>query len=275
MFNAIKNSIKRKIARKVTKVYPVKIDHFNTTAYGVIDFANWSNPLTSDVVIRDIYIDFFKQFLKEGDLTIDIGANIGHMTVAMGLVCGKSGLTLAFDPNPFVFNVLSENVKLNTDKTNIKAFNVAITTEEADYYYNSSEASFNNGGISKEPNGNHGKYALSQKIKGINLEKFLKENFENQMANLKLIKIDTEGYDKEIIKSISNLITTYYPVVISECFGKTTPEERFEHFELLKSKGYNLFHINDLISTTEIIPINEKEDMLKWHHFDFYAVKAV
>jgi hypothetical protein len=61
--------------------------------------------------------------------------------------------------------------------------------------------------------------------------------------------------------------------VISECFGKTTPEERFEHFDLLHSKGYSLYHIDDLISKSAIIPIKQKEDMLKWPHFDFYAVK--
>lgn len=271
MLNYLKNSIKRKVARRVTREYPVKIDAFSLKDYGVVKFANWENPLVEKKEIKDENIDFFRRFVKKGDFVIDIGSNIGQMTLFISLICGKEGLALAFDPNPFVFKVLKQNVELNLSLTNILAYNYAITDVEDEFYYSSSDASFNNGGISKIQN-KHGKFSLNTKIKGINLELFLKSKFAEKLQNLRLIKIDTEGYDKEIIKSISNLLIEYKPVVISECFGKSTQNERFEHFDLLKSKGYSLYYVQDFVTGTQIIPITKKEDMLNWKHFDFYAM---
>lgn len=273
MFSYFVNSFKRKIARRITKEYPTTIDFFDTKAYGKIKFANWDNPLVEKKDIPEDSIEFFKKFIKEGDLVIDIGANIGHTSVPMSVACGKTGLTLSFDPNPFVFKVLAENATLNPQLSNIQPFNFAITDFDDEFYYTSSEASFNNGGISKEKGGKHGKYALKEKIKGINLEAFLKKNFAERLTKLSFVKIDTEGYDKEIIKSIKNILVEFSPVVVSECFFKSSPTDRFEHFEVLNSIGYSLFYFNNFELNTEIVPILTKEDMLKWKHFNFYAVK--
>lgn len=273
MFSYFVNSFKRKIARRITKEYPTTIDFFDTKAYGKIKFANWDNPLVEKKDIPEESIEFFKKFIKEGDLAIDIGANIGHTSVPMSVACGKTGLTLSFDPNPFVFKVLAENATLNPQLSNIQPFNFAITDFDDEFYYTSSEASFNNGGISKEKGGKHGKYALKEKIKGINLEAFLKKSFAERLPKLSFVKIDTEGYDKEIIKSIKNILVEFSPVVVSECFFKSSSTDRFEHFEVLNSIGYSLFYFNDFELNTEIVPILTKEDMLKWKHFNFYAVK--
>jgi FkbM family methyltransferase len=272
MLNYFEKSIKRKIARRITKKYPVRIDSFQIENYGSVRFANWENPLVQNIIISSEQVMFFEKFLEKGDFAIDIGANIGQMTIPLSLATGPNGLTLGFDPNPYVFEILTENAKLNPDKTNIIAYNYAITDKDGDFYYNSSEASFNNGGISKQKNNLHGKYSLDAKIRGINLESFLQANYSDRIHDLKLIKIDTEGYDGEIIRSVSNLLEKYKPALITECFGKNSAEAKFEQFELLKSKGYALYYFSDFISNAEIIPINRKEDMLKWGHFDLYAI---
>jgi FkbM family methyltransferase len=272
MIKYLIGSFKRKIARRVTKKYPTRIDNFNIHGYGIVQFANWINPLVKSKEISLNNINFFKKFVKEGDMVIDIGANIGHMTTEMSLAAGKKGITLAFDPNPFVYEVLSQNSKLNLGLTNIHAYNYAISVNEEDFFYNSSEASFNNGGISKEQKNKHGKYSLNKKIKGIRLEDFILKCYPDSISNLKLIKIDTEGYDKEIIKSISDILIKYKPTVITECFKKTTAVERHEQFDLLKSKGYSLYFFSDFDVNAKIIPIQKKEDMLNWKHFDLYAI---
>lgn len=272
MINYFKESFNRKVARRITKKYSTRIDTFELQNFGEVKFANWENPLVESKVISEETITFFRKFLSEGDLGIDIGANIGSMTIPMSLVTGLKGLTIGFDPNPYVFEILLKNTKLNPDKVHLDVHNFAITVDDDEFYYNSSEASFNNGGISKEKDNKHGKYTLSTKIKGVNLEKFLETNYQDNINKLKLIKIDTEGYDKEIIKSISSLLSKYKPVVITECFNKNTPEERFEQYELLKAIGYSLYYFSDFNSTCEIIPIEVKEDMLKWKHFDLYAI---
>lgn len=271
MLTYLIDSFKRKIARRVTKEYPITVNSFSLTDYGVVKFPKWENPLVQNHQIKNEDIAFFKKFLQKGDVAIDIGANIGRMSMLMSLVSGKEGLVLSFDPNPYVFKILQQTAKLNLNITNILPYNYAITEFEEEFYYNSSEASFNNGGISKEKQSRHGKFSLSTKIKGIQLYPFVKSHFPERLSRLKLIKIDTEGYDVEIIKSISALLIEYKPTVISECFKTSTQNQRFEHFDLLKSKGYSLYYVNDFVANAKIVPIEKKEDMLNWKHFDFYA----
>ncbi len=272
MFQYLIQSFRRKKARRYFQEYPYEITRFNLEETGPVEFANWQNPLVAPKSITQESVNFFKKFIKSGDLVLDIGANIGQMSVAMALAAGKEGQTLAFDPNPHVFKILEINAGLNAALTNIKPLNFAITDEEADFFYHSSEASFNNGGISRQDTDRHGRFALPTKVKGIVLERLLLEQYPARMPKLALIKIDTEGYDKEIIRSIRGLLEKSKPVVISECFSKTTPEERSEHFHLLADIGYNLYHIDGFFAGTSLIPIEKPEDMNRWKHFDLVAL---
>jgi FkbM family methyltransferase len=274
MLNYILNSIKRKMARRFTRKYPVRIGDFQIPGIGNVRFANWENPLVKPKHLSGEQYHFFKRFLQEGDVAIDIGANIGFMTVPMAMAAGKTGTVLAFDPNPYVFEILTTNAGLNPDHTHIIPLNFAITEQEDDFYYNSSEASFNNGGISSEKQSRHGKFALSSKIKGVHLETYLDRNYPGLLESVKLIKIDTEGYDKEVIKSISSLIEKYKPLIITECFGKLDDQARFEQFDALHSKGYHMHYFSDFTDKATVVPILKKEDMLKWKHFDLYAFPA-
>ena len=63
----------------------------------------------------------------------------------MALAAGSSGITLGFDPNPYVYRILEINPSLNKEKQNIVPLLYAITVKDEDFYYVSSEASFSNG----------------------------------------------------------------------------------------------------------------------------------
>ena len=271
MFNYFINSFKRKMARRYFKKYPSVITTFNLSETGPVEFANWSNPLVLAKDITQEKVDFFKKLAPEGSMCIDIGANIGEHTVSMALAVGKSGTVLSFDPNPIVFDVLKTNSELNTHLTNIKPFNCAISETDAIFYYNSSEASFSNGGISTEKDSKHGKFQLPQQIKGVNLNTFLHAHFAAELSNLKLIKVDTEGYDKEILKSIAPVIRQYKPVIIAECFPKLNKSERIDLFNTIAQHGYDLYYFRDIDRTTETVKITQ-DDMEKWKHFDIYAL---
>jgi len=272
MFKAIIESFRRKRARRFFQEYPYEIQQFQLPEAGVVEFANWQNPLVAPKEIRQEEVDFFKKFIKKGDLVVDIGSNIGQVSVTMALLAGKEGLVLAFDPNPHVFRILEVNAGLNPDKTNIQPQNFAVTDQPAEFFYRSSEASFNNGGISMDDSNYHGRFALPTKVRGIVLEDYLNTHFPDRLPNLTLVKIDTEGYDREVIRSIRGLLETRRPVVISECFSKATTEQRREHFDLLTGLGYRLYQVDDFCENTPVVPVNTAADMNRWKHFDFFAL---
>uniref|UniRef100_UPI003570CF92 FkbM family methyltransferase n=1 Tax=Salmonirosea aquatica TaxID=2654236 RepID=UPI003570CF92 len=217
-------------------------------------------------------MNFFKKFIPKGSLCIDIGTNIGDTTVPMALAAGKEGTTLGFDPNPYVYKILEENVKLNRDKANIIPYPFAITKEEGEFNYASSEASFGNGGIANEVVTDQGSFQLSQKVKGVVLEDFLLKHYSDLLPRLSFIKVDVEGADREVIESIGGLLMKYKPVLVAECFKRSTPSERAELYETVAGLGYSLYYFSNFDDQAEIIAIKSAKDMNHWKTFNFYAV---
>jgi FkbM family methyltransferase len=266
---------KRRKARRITQEYPATISSFDLKDEGQVDFANWDNPLLKPISINQEMVDFFKKFIKKGDLVIDIGANTGDTTVLMGLAAGKSGLALGFEPNPLVYKILEKNASLNKDKHNIILFPCAISVKEEEFYYISSEASFANGGISPTRDSIHGKYVYPEKIKGVNLQGLLEEKYSDEVKNLSFIKIDTEGYDKEIIKSISDLIDKYKPMIAAESFKYSTREEKMELYNVIQQHGYEIYYFQDFFIGSKIIKIEKSEDICNWKEtMNIFAVPS-
>ncbi|HEU5052178.1 MAG TPA: FkbM family methyltransferase [Hanamia sp.] len=272
MLNYFKRSLKRKIARRVTKEYQPIVATYDLEEMGKIEFANWSNPLVMQITPKAEMVHFFKQFINQGDLVIDIGANIGDTTVPMAFAAGSVGLTLAFDPNPLAFKILEKNASLNTKLTNIKPIPFAISKEDQEYFFISSEASFGNGAISSSRESIHGKFIHDKKVKGVNLEKFLSENYNDWLPKLSFIKVDAEGYDKEIIKSISGLIQSYKPVIVAECFDVLSKDEKIELFDILSGFNYRISYFQDFDINSEVIKLVEPANMLRKETFNLYAV---
>ena len=264
MLNYIKNSLARKRARRITQEYPPQIETFDLGKYGTIEFANWSNPLVAKIKIDAAMVEFFNQFIKEGDLAIDIGANIGDTTVPMALCTGKSGLTIGFDPNPFVQKILQKNASLNNDKYHLVAQPFAISAQEEEFFFVSSEASFANGAISPTKDSRHGKFVQPEKIKGVNLKSFLEKNYQDWLNKLSFIKIDAEGYDKEIIKSITDLIQKSKPVIIAESFGTASDEAKMELYDVIAKNGYDIFYFEDFNIGLKVEKLEKNTDMLKF-----------
>ena len=58
-------------------------------------------------------IDLFRQLLRPGDVAIDVGANIGALTVAMARLVQPGGAIVAFEPQRAIFDILCDNLRLN------------------------------------------------------------------------------------------------------------------------------------------------------------------
>ena len=273
MLKYLKDSFSRKMARRITKEYPPKINIFHLKDIGTVEFANWDNPLVAPLQLSEDMVAFFKQFIKEGDLAIDIGANIGDTTVPIALCTGISGLTLGFDPNPYVFKILQKNASLNKDKTNIIPVPYAISQQEEEFHFISSEASFGNGAISTTKESKHGKFIYPDKIKGVNLKKFLEENYKSWLSKFSFIKIDTEGYDKEILKSINDLIIACKPVIIAESFGKASNAEKIELYEVIEQLGYDSYYFEDFNIEAKVQRLTHKKDITNYkENINIYAL---
>src|SRR5260370_27077074 len=58
--------------------------------------------------------EFIRPYLTPGSIAIDVGAHIGNFTLPMARALGSTGVVLAFEPFPQVFDCLDANVKKAT-----------------------------------------------------------------------------------------------------------------------------------------------------------------
>ena len=71
---------------------------------------------------------FLLHFLRKEDLFVDVGANIGSYTI---LASGEIGAdSIAFEPVPFAFQTLQENIRINSIETKVRTFNAALASKQ-------------------------------------------------------------------------------------------------------------------------------------------------
>lgn len=271
MFGFIKKSREKRRLKTTFQEFGFEIMEFHLPEFGQVQFARWQNPFESEKIISQSQVNFYKKFLKSGDFIIDIGAHVGDTTLPMALAVGKEGTALAFDPNPYVFKILKENSGLNKNFTNIIPLNFAITASEGYFFFNSSEATFNNGGISENQKNHNGKYGLPKKVKGIQLQNYLEASFSEILPRLSLIKVDAEGYDIEILRSISSLITKYRPHLIFECFKQLNKQQRENLYHEIADKNYDLYYVEGFDENSKM-RLLKAENMMDRKHFDVLAM---
>jgi len=272
MFDYIKRKLEKRKLKQEFREYGYKINKFHLPAE--VEYAQWLHPFEGTKTITESKVNFYKKFAGKGDLIIDVGAHTGDTTVPMALAVGAEGLAIALEPNPYVFKILEVNAQLNQKQTAIIPLCFAATEKKGEFIFNYSDASFCNGGfLTKIKNQKHGhKYTLT--VKGENLEDYLQSNYAEELERVSLIKIDAEGFDKEILKTIPQIINKYRPYLLLECYKKLTPQERTELYHVVAEKNYHLFNIEGHEEDSKIIKIENQKDMMKWKHFEILAIPA-
>jgi ribonuclease HII len=83
--------------------------------------------------------------------------------------------------------------------------------------------------------------------------------------------VDAEGYDIEILRSISSLIVKYRPHLIFECFKQLSKQQRENLYHEVADKNYDLYYVEAFDEKAEKQLLKE-ENMMDRKHFDVLAV---
>lgn len=204
-----------------------------------VEWYPWSHPGGSPVGqhIRSEY-ERFKPLIGKGRCVVDIGAHIGDTTIPMGALVGPQGKVFAFEPNPFAFKALKLNVDANTTAMNIECHNVAIMPEDGDFVFHYSDPQFCNGGYAyglQTPVGcGSVQHVHPLPVTGRRLEHFIGN------TKVDFIKVDTEGFDHHILRSIQEIIRRDKPTIMAEVFTDLTESERVDFLSVVRDMGYKL-----------------------------------
>lgn len=142
---------------------------------------------------------------REGDWVIDVGANVGRYACYMARLVGPRGRVLAFEPVLATFCVLAENVR-QSGASNVTLFNIALSSR--DLVLNMSVPVDPDTGLS-----NYYQARISESGAPVFCLKL--DSFSIPHA-VRLIKIDAEGHDLEVLEGAEQTIQRDRPVVIVE-----------------------------------------------------------
>lgn len=271
MIRWIKRKLEKARVKRTFQEYGYQLKRFTLSRSGNIQYAQWLHPFEGKKEITQAQVDFYLQLIKTGDFLIDIGAHTGDTTVPMAVATGSAGKVLALEPNPYVFKILEKNASLNQDVGRIVPLQKAATMEEGTFTFNYSDASFCNGGYLEKIKNNRHNHHYTLDVEGINLQNYLLDRHKEDLKNLSLIKVDAEGYDKEILKTIPAIVKDYQPAILVECYKRLDQHERSDLYQTLTSPGYRLFRISSFENTTTYTPLTETT-MNEEKHFEMLAV---
>ena len=258
--------------RPPVREYTYDLVQFPLPKDGPVDYAYWRHPkeVRKARKITQPRVDAVRRFVREGDVAIDIGAHVGDTAVPIALAAGPRGAVFALEPNPYVFKILLANAALNRDRTNIFPLNFAATAEDGRFEFHYSDAGYSNGGRFQGVSRFRHAQCVPLQVQGRNLHRYLQEHHPDHVGRVRYIKIDTEGFDRQVVASLRELIRATRPVIRSEIHRHTSAAERTAYLGDLHKLGYRVHRFKSLHDHLGE-PIGAGE-MMNWQHFDIVAV---
>ncbi len=242
-------------------------------AEGPVRFAVWQHPgmrrwSVAEAVNQET-VDALRAFLSPGDVCVDIGAHMGDTAVPMALAVGPAGRVLALEPNPYVFPVLEANAGLNPDRARIIPLMFAATPEDGPVTFEYSDAGFCNGGRHEAVSRWRHGHAFTLEVRGRNLERVLRTEHADLLPRLRFLKVDAEGYDLAVLRSLEGVIRERRPYVMAEVYTHTTREQRVALLAFLRGLGYAAHHVEDA-GRLRGAPVADA-DVMRWRRWDVFA----
>jgi len=161
-----------------------------------------------------------RRYLRPGDVAIDVGANIGIHTMPMSEAVGPQGVVLAVEPLPSVRNRLERNLSLNR-AANVRVIAQAASDREGSALLYPPRADAANLGQASLAKLSHLDPGSSIEVPLVTLDALVRAQ---GLDRVRLIKIDVEGHDREVMTGAIALIDRYHPVLIFEFSPEHTSE---------------------------------------------------
>ena len=220
---------------------------FSKDFYGLKYKGNLNNNIDANVFFYGAFEKPLLFFLRDTlnalitetpkAIFMDIGANVGHHSIFLSKFASQ---VLAFEPYPKVNMQFKQQIAHNSI-SNIQIFETGLSDrrETLNYYAptgnNEGIGSFDESSIGKG-NTSYGKLELQEGDQVIESDSW---------KNIKLIKIDVEGFEKKVIKGLSRTIEEERPVIVCEItYGQQLSFVSIEELSSYLPQNYEILTFN-------------------------------
>jgi FkbM family methyltransferase len=161
----------------------------------------------SDEGENAFFLQIMDRCITAESTAIDVGANIGLITVALATVI-RSGMIYSFEPSPKAFPALTETLKANR-VGNARTFQLALAEREDTFGFSdnplSAAASHLRDASSLD--------AATTEVRATTLDAFVDRE---RIPRVDFIKIDVEGFEQEVLKGAARTLRDHRPNVFLE-----------------------------------------------------------
>ena len=192
---------------------------------------------------------------------IDIGANVGALTLVMSKLTGPKGMVYAFEPGPSTFKRLQANIELN-ELTNITPVRVGLGERKEVLGWRMDRINPGNAGLT------HGA-EFDELIDVITLDSFIESQ---SIQSVDLLKVDVEGMEFPVFLGGQKTLETFRPTILFETLQNRRKRRLQEGNDLytrmeafLRERGYLLFRIEGDGLCRETALKDTSEDTLAIH----------
>jgi FkbM family methyltransferase len=175
------------------------------------------------------------RLLRSGDGALDVGANLGVLTLLMAKLVGPTGTVHAFEPNPMLCQRLEQTLSRNQAK-NVKLHAVALGASETRMDL-------------RVPRGNFGAASLVRKIAdpaqthSVTVRKLDDVIFQEANSRIAFMKLDVEGFELEVLRGAQRLLERLRPAVLFETNEKGDRGQVSPVMKFLKECDYEFLTI--------------------------------
>jgi len=212
-------------------------------------FNEWEPDLTRFIAGR----------LREGDVFVDVGANIGYYTLLAAQCVGPAGRVVAVEASPPVFADLQRHVDHNGVGDRVRAENKAAAAETGTLSIFSGPV--HNVGASTTL-GKHGAESVESIVEAQPLWNMLGEG---EVGSIRLIKIDVEGAEPDVVAGMIDLIPRL-PAdaeIILELSPKWWADPGLRPLDVLRpftDAGFNIYEMRNSYSAWRYLWPNDVAD---------------
>jgi FkbM family methyltransferase len=194
-----------------------------------------------DLVVTEV----IHRLLKSGDVGVDVGANIGHMTGAMAKCSGPKGRVVSFEPCTQVRKILSANVERWGKDRRLSR----IELRSAAVSRNKGKAALT---VGPDFESNEGTASLEATDGWTQAEVVPTVTLDDEWADgppINLLKVDVEGHEMAVFEGSQVLLSSrrIRNIVFEEHRPWPSPAQ-----SLLLDHGYSIFRLSRTISRLKL-----------------------
>lgn len=219
----------KEIFRVFLRIFPIKINQYWL----------YLSPRNVELVVsifKGTYdresTAFFSKVIKQGWTIIDIGAYIGYYTIHFSKLAGSKGKIIAIEPDSNNLSILQKNLQLHKiNNVNIKRVALGDRRKMIKLYIAGPHTTL-----------------IKKNIKFIKeIKRMHMDTLDNVLKNQKadLIKIDTQGYDFEVLQGARKILQRNQSIIIHLELWPTSPTpdnpEDLKELVFLRDLGFKIF----------------------------------